>query len=53
MPLLEINRAHSISASVRLDETTAGQVDQYARFRQRICRRCCGQGAELCLLEGP
>ena len=32
MPLLEINQTHYISASVRLDESTAEQVDQYAAF---------------------
>jgi hypothetical protein len=32
MPLLEINQSRYISASVRLDETTAEQVDQYAAF---------------------
>jgi hypothetical protein len=32
MPLLEINQSRCISASVRLDETTAEQVDQYAAF---------------------
>ena len=32
MPLLEINQIHSISASIRLDESTAEQVDQYAAF---------------------
>jgi hypothetical protein len=32
MPLLEINQTRSISASVRLDEATAEQVDQYAAF---------------------
>ena len=32
MPLLEINQTHYISASVRLDEATAEQVDQYAAF---------------------
>jgi hypothetical protein len=32
MPLLEINQTRYISASVRLDESTAGQVDQYAAF---------------------
>jgi len=32
MPLLEINQIHHISASVRLDESTAAQVDQYAAF---------------------
>ena len=32
MPLLEINQTRHISASVRLDEATAAQVDQYAAF---------------------
>jgi hypothetical protein len=32
MPLLEINPIRHISASVRLDESTAARVDQYAAF---------------------
>ena len=32
MPLLEINQTRYISASVRLDESTATMVDQYAAF---------------------
>ncbi len=32
MPLLEINLSRYISALVRLDESTAEQVDQYAAF---------------------
>lgn len=32
MPLLEITQTRQISASVRLDEATASQVDQYAAF---------------------
>src|ERR1700678_1926543 len=32
MPLLEINLSRYVSASIRLDETTAEQVDQYAAF---------------------
>src|SRR6202789_3604585 len=32
MPLLEINQIHYVNASVRLDEATAEQVDQYAAF---------------------
>ena len=32
MPLLEVIRSRQISASVRLDEATAAQVDQYAAF---------------------
>jgi hypothetical protein len=34
MPLLEINQVRHICASVRLDELTAAQVDQYAAFIQ-------------------
>lgn len=32
MPLLEIIQTRQLSASVRLDEATATQVDQYAAF---------------------
>ena len=32
MPLLDITQTRQISASVRLDEVTATQVDQYAAF---------------------
>src|ERR1700730_7511334 len=32
MPLLEINKSRHICASIRLDEVTATQVDQYAAF---------------------
>ena len=32
MPLLEVSQSRHISASIRLDETTAAQVDQYAAF---------------------
>ena len=32
MPLLEINQSRHICASIRLDETTASQVDQHAAF---------------------
>jgi hypothetical protein len=32
MPLLEITQSRQISASVRLDEATATQVNQYAAF---------------------
>ena len=32
MPLLEITQSRQISASVRLDEATATQVDQNAAF---------------------
>jgi hypothetical protein len=32
MPLLEISQSRQVSASIRLDEATATQVDQYAAF---------------------
>ncbi|HEY3928310.1 MAG TPA: hypothetical protein VGL89_08045 [Candidatus Koribacter sp.] len=32
MPLLEVSQSRQISASVRLDESTATQIDQYASF---------------------
>ena len=32
MPLLEIIQARQITASVRLDESTAAPIDQYAAF---------------------
>ena len=32
MPLIEINQVRHVSASIRLDELTAAQVDQYAAF---------------------
>jgi len=32
MPLLEVMQSRQISASIRLDEATATQVDQYAAF---------------------
>ncbi len=40
MPLLEIIQTRQISASIRLDEATATQVDQYAAFIRRTSRRC-------------
>jgi hypothetical protein len=32
MPLLEIIQTHQITATIRLDESTAEQIDQYATF---------------------
>jgi hypothetical protein len=32
MPLLEILQSRQITATIRLDETTAAQIDQYATF---------------------
>ncbi len=32
MPLIEVNQIRHVSASIRLDEITAIQVDQYAAF---------------------
>jgi len=34
MPLLEINQTRRITASIRLDESTATRIDQYAAFLQ-------------------
>ena len=32
MPLLEIVKTRQITATIRLDQATAGQIDQYAAF---------------------
>ena len=32
MPLLEIIQTRQVTATIRLDETTAAQIDQYAAF---------------------
>ena len=32
MPLLEVNQSRHVSASIRLEEATAIQIDQYAAF---------------------
>ena len=32
MPLLEVNPSRHVSASIRLEEATAIQIDQYAAF---------------------
>jgi hypothetical protein len=32
MPLLEFVQTNHVTAMIRLDETTAGQIDQYAAF---------------------
>ena len=32
MPLLEIQQVRQITATIRLDESTASQIDQYAAF---------------------
>jgi len=32
MPLLEIIQTRQVSATIRVDETTAEQIDQYAAF---------------------
>ena len=34
MPLLEVTQTKQISASIRLSESTATQVDQYAAYIQ-------------------
>jgi hypothetical protein len=52
MPLLEINQTRYISASVRLPESTAEQVDQYAAFIHASADDV-GPGSQLCLFDGP
>jgi hypothetical protein len=32
MPLIEVNQIRYVCASIRLDEVTAAQIDQYAAF---------------------
>jgi hypothetical protein len=39
MPLLEVVQTRQISASIRLTDTTATQVDQYATFSHRRALR--------------
>ena len=52
MPLPEINLSHYTRASIRLNESTAEQVDQYAAFVHASAERG-RQAAQLCLLERP
>jgi len=35
MPLLEIVQTRQITATIRLEESTAEQIDQYAAYRFR------------------
>ena len=53
MPLLEINQTRYISASVRLDESTAEQVDQYAAFVHASADDVVDKALNYRLLEGP
>jgi hypothetical protein len=46
MPLLEVNQTRQISASIRLNDTTATQVDQYAAF----IRACADEVVEQALV---
>jgi hypothetical protein len=52
MPPVEVNHIRHLNASVRLDEFTACSGRSVRRFHPHIRRRCCGQSAHLCLLEG-
>lgn len=46
MPLLEVTQTRQISASIRLNDTTATQVDQYAAF----IRACADEVVEQALV---
>ena len=52
MPLLEINLSRYVSAFCSTGRVHCRTGRSICRFRPRIRRRCCGQGAQLCLLEG-
>ena len=47
MPLLEVVQTRQISASIRLSDTTATQVDQYAAF----IRACADEVVEQALTD--
>ena len=53
MPLIEVNQNRHVSASIRLDEVTAAQVDQYAAFIHASADEVVDKALQLCLLEGP
>jgi hypothetical protein len=53
MPPLEVNQSTHISASVRLDESTAEQVNQYAAFIHTFEADVVGKAVNSCLRERP
>jgi hypothetical protein len=53
MPPLEVNQSTHISASVRLDESTAEQVSQYAAFIHTFEADVAGKVVNSCLRERP
>ena len=53
MPLLEVVQTRQISASIRLTDTTATQVDQYAAFISGLRRRCRRASSCLRLQQRP
>jgi hypothetical protein len=53
MPLLEVNQIRYISSSVRLDDSTASQVDQYAAFAHAHAQTMSWTRCSLCLLNEP
>ena len=53
MPLLEINLSRYITPSVRLHESTAEQVDQYAAFVHASADDVVDKVLNYCLFAGP
>ena len=53
MALLEIVQTHYVSASIRLEESTATQVDQYAAFLHATADEVDRQASYIRLRQGP
>ena len=53
MPLLEVIQTKQISASIRLSDTTATQVDQYAAFIRACADDVVEQALSYVYWNGP
>ncbi len=53
MPLLEVIQTRQISASIRMTDTTAAQVDQYAAFIRACADDVVEQAPRLCVQQRP
>jgi hypothetical protein len=53
MPLLEITQSRQISASIRLEEATATQVDQYAAFAHASADDVVDKALNYVFSKGP
>ena len=53
MPPLEVDQSTHISASVRLDESTAEPVNQYAALIHTVAADVVGKALNCCLRERP